>query len=77
MIAREHILNLHLTEAEIITIIAKAKENINIAQLDNLRNRHPNIQFDCMIRGYVGEFVIVKWLEENGIEFKATNHILE
>lgn len=77
MVSFEHILHLPLTESEILESIQKAIENTNISELDNLRFRHPNIQFDCMIRGYLGEFAIQKWLKENGIEVERTNLILE
>ncbi|MCH6198707.1 hypothetical protein MMU07_03880 [Aquiflexum sp. LQ15W] len=77
MVSIEHILHLPLTEPEILESIQKAIENTSISELDNLRFRHPNIQFDCMIRGYLGEFAIRKWLKENGIEVERTNLILE
>lgn len=77
MVSFEHILHLPLTESEILESIQKAIENTSISELDNLRFRHPNIQFDCMIRGYLGEFAIQKWLKENGIEVERTNLILE
>lgn len=77
MVSFEHILHLPLTESEILGSIQKAIENTNISELDNLRFRHPNIQFDCMLRGYLGEFAIQKWLKENGIEVEKNNLILE
>ncbi|MCL6259540.1 hypothetical protein M3O96_10595 [Aquiflexum sp. TKW24L] len=77
MVSFEHILHLPLTESEILESIQKALENSNISELDNLRSRHPNIQFDCMLRGFLGEFAIQKWLKENGIEVEKTNLILE
>lgn len=77
MVSLEHVIHLPLTEAEILDSIQKAIENTNISELDNLRFRHPNIRFDCMLRGYLGEFAIQKWLKENGIEIEKTNLILE
>ena len=77
MITKNQLLALHLTENELIEIIAKAKRNFKIAQLDNLRHRHPNIQFDCILRGYVGEYAIVKWLGEHDIHVEAINLFVE
>jgi hypothetical protein len=77
MVSFGHILNLPLTETEILCSIQKAIENTNISELDNLRFRHHNIQFDCILRGYLGEFAIQKWLNENGIKVEKTNLILE
>ncbi|MEO9022887.1 MAG: hypothetical protein ABI237_10745 [Ginsengibacter sp.] len=75
MVAKDDILNLPLTENEIIDVIKKAKDKINISKFDNLRERHANIQFDCILRGYIGEFVIRKWLLENGIVPEKTNYV--
>ncbi len=75
MVTREHILNITLTDVEILNIIQRALDNFDIAHRDNLRRRNINIQFDCMLRGYVGEYSIVKWLGANGIEFESTNHL--
>jgi len=77
MVSFGHILHLPLNETEILFSIQKAVENTNISELDNLRFRHPNIQFDCMLRGYLGEFAIQKWFNENGIEVEKTNLIME
>jgi hypothetical protein len=77
MVSFEHILHLPLTESEILEAIQKATENTNISKLDNLRFRHLNIQFDCMLRGYLGENAIQKWLGKNGIEVEKTNLILD
>lgn len=48
---------------------------MDIAKMDNLRYRHRNIQFDCLLRGYVGEYCIIKWLKTFNINFEITNHI--
>jgi len=77
MVTKEHILNFVLTSDEIKLMIKKAKENVEISYRDNLRNRHPNIRFDCILRGYVGEYSIIKWLAENDIEFEETNYVDE
>ena len=36
----------------------KARTQLFISKRDNLRNRHANIQYDCILRGYIGEFAI-------------------
>lgn len=77
MIPKGNILNFILTESEVKNCIRKAKEKFEIAKRDNLRKRHPNIQFDCMIRGYVGEYAISKWVMSYNIEFETTNLFVE
>lgn len=66
-------INIILTEAEVKHAIQKTTQNPGIFQRDNLRTRHPNIQFDCMLRGYIGELAIQKWLQQFGIALEATN----
>ena len=68
---------LPLTEAEIKTVMQKALAQFDIAKRDNLRNRHINIQYDCILRGYIGEYAISKWLTENGITLTATNYVTD
>ena len=77
MVSFNDAVHLAISENEILAAIEKAKAHIRISELDNLRFRHPNIQFDCMLRGYLGEYAIQKWLLENGIEVEKTNLILE
>ena len=50
-----------LTEAEIKSVIAVVLEKIAISKTDNLRHRHPNIQLDCLLRGYIGEYAMTRW----------------
>lgn len=52
----------------------KARTQLFIAKRDNLRNRHANIQFDCILRGYIGEFAMTKWMNEQGVFFDKTNY---
>ena len=66
-------INIILTEAEVKHAIQKTTQNPGIFQRDNLRTRHPNIQFDCMLRGYIGELAIRKCLQQFGIALEATN----
>jgi hypothetical protein len=66
-------INLPISKEEILSIIQKVKENIRISSFDNLRGRHPNIQFDCLLRGYIGEYVFGKFLTSNGITIDGSN----
>jgi hypothetical protein len=66
-------INLPISKEEILSIIQKVKENIRISSFDNLRGRHPNIQFDCLLRGYIGEYVFEKFLTSNGISIDGSN----
>ena len=75
MITIKDAIKFEISPVEIKNIIKKVVEAINISTTDNIRNRHPNIQFDCLLRGYIGEFCIVKWLESNGVFFSDTNYI--
>ncbi len=68
---------LPLTEAEIKTVMQKALAQFDIAKRDNLRHRHLNIKYDCILRGYIGEYAISKWLTENGITLTATNYVTD
>jgi hypothetical protein len=74
-ITAQDIIKIDLTEEEVKNIIISVKEKINIAKMDNLRFRHKNIQFDCLLRGYVGEYCIIKWLKTYDINFETTNYI--
>ncbi len=70
----QDILKIVLTKEEIITAITKAKEQNFI---DNLRDRHINVQFDSKLRGYIGEIALKKWFIENGIEITTINYFEE
>ena len=52
----------------------KTREN---SFLDNLRDRHPNVRFDCTLRGYIGELAMKKWLVENGINPDKTDYLAD
>jgi hypothetical protein len=73
LVTKQDIICLPLADVEIKWVMQRAREQFAIAQRDNLRNRHINIQYDCILRGYIGEFAIRKWLEENDIILTATN----
>ncbi len=70
----QDILNLNLTVDDVIAAIAKAKEQNFI---DNLRNRHINVQFDSKLRGYIGEIALKKWFFDNAIKITTTNYFDE
>lgn len=74
MVTKEDIIKLSISESEIKDCIKKALiENFN--KRDNLRNRDSNIQFDCLLRGYIGEMALTKWFHSYGIKFKETNYM--
>jgi len=74
-ITTDDIIKIYLTKEEVKSIIKTVTEKIDIAKLDNLRHRHKNIQFDCLLRGYVGEYCIINWLKTYNINFETTNYI--
>ena len=70
----QDILKIALTKEEILEAIAKAKKQNFI---DNLRDRHINVQFDSKLRGYIGEIALKKWFLDNGIKIITTNYFEE
>jgi hypothetical protein len=62
-----------VTEQEIKSVMQKALQHFTIAHRDNLRQRHINIQFDCILRGYIGEYAMARWLDENDIFITQQN----
>lgn len=72
MVSIRDVVNIKLTKEEILSCIAKTQQH---TFLNNLRERHPNIQFDCKLRGYVGELALKKWFSENDIEIEATDYL--
>ena len=68
---------IEVTEAEIMDVIALILQKLQISKTDNLRHRHPNVQFDCLLRGYIGEFAMTKWLNSFDIVFEKTNYLAE
>ena len=75
MVSADDITCIPLSDDEIKSMISKALEYFSIAKRDNLRSRHINIQFDCLLRGYIGEYAMVKWLKQNGVILEVTNYI--
>ena len=45
--------------------------------IDNLRDRHVNVQFDSKLRGYIGDIALKKWCLENNIKITTTNYFEE
>lgn len=72
MVTIEDVIQLELSKEEIISCIDKTKQHEFI---DNLRNRHKNVQFDCKLRGYIGELAIAKWFAKNSITLSTTNYL--
>ena len=64
------IIHIPLNQLEIIQCLEKALQHKFI---DNLRHRHPNIQLDNKLRGYIGEFAFKKWMQEEGIKLNFSN----
>lgn len=63
-----------LSKQEVLSAIERALDQNFI---DNLRKRHPNVQIDSKIRGYVGEIAFKKWMKKNGIHFNSCNRLDE
>jgi hypothetical protein len=73
LITKQDIICIPLADEEIKWVMERAREHFSIANRDNLRHRHINVQYDCILRGYIGEYAMRKWLEENDIVLTATN----
>lgn len=74
MISLKDVIKLEITKDEIKGIIKKIFST-QFQKRDNLRERHPNIQFDCILRGYIGELALRKWFNKNEITFQKSNFI--
>ncbi len=74
MITKNDSICIPVTDDEIKLVMEKARTQLFISKRDNLRNRHANIQYDCILRGYVGEFALTKWMNEQGIFFDKANY---
>lgn len=74
MITKQDSICIALTDDEIKSVMEKVRTQLFISKRDNLRNRHANIQYDCNLRGYIGEFAITKWANEQGIFFDKINY---
>ncbi len=74
MLVYNDVINLDVTENDVKDAIRKSLTQ-NFHRRDNLRNRHENVQFDCLVRGYIGEKSIRKWFEEHSLTFQESNYI--
>jgi len=74
MITKKDIIKLTVSEADIKNNIKKALVEI-FNKRDNLRKRDANIQFDCLLRGYIGEKALINWFNSYGIEFDEINYM--
>ena len=52
------IIKLQVSKEDVLEAIQKAKWH---SFIDNLRDRHINIQFDSKLRGYIGEIALKNW----------------
>jgi hypothetical protein len=77
MLSLQDVIHLSLTKEEIIDCISICRSKVDISKLDNLRNRNINVQFDCLLRGYIGEYLIKTWLGSKGIIIEESNIIEE
>jgi hypothetical protein len=68
-------IKLEVSKSEILGIIDKAKANIKISSYENVRDRHINVQFDCLLRGYIGEFAMGKFFASNGVIVDSVNYM--
>lgn len=72
MVKPNDVISLKISETQIKNIIKKVLlQDFN--KIDNLRNRHSNIQFDSLLRGYIGEEALVNWFSSYGIYFQSIN----
>jgi hypothetical protein len=67
----QDIVALPLTQQDVLQAIERAQQ-CNF--LNNLRQRHPNIEFDCKIRGFIGETAFQRWLASHRIYFQQTHY---
>lgn len=77
MVTGEDKIRILLSEPEIKDQLQKTILFFDDIKRNNLRIRHPNIQFDCFIRGYIGEYAIKKWLSENKIIADTTIRLMQ
>lgn len=76
MITINDTVELDITVDDIKSAIRKSLTQ-DFHRRDNLRRRNSNIQFDCLLRGYIGETGITKWFESYGITFASTNYMAD
>jgi hypothetical protein len=70
----QDVLALPISEHDILQAIEKAQQ---CRFVNNLRQRHANIEFDCKIRGFIGETALKNWLATKHIYFQHTNYLAD
>ncbi|QHT70932.1 hypothetical protein GXP67_31935 [Rhodocytophaga rosea] len=68
----QDVISLPLSESDILQAIQRAKQS-NL--MDNLRMRHPNIGFDCKVRGFIGEIALKNWFASHQVFFNQVNYL--
>jgi len=74
MVSYNNVIRLNVTEENIRQAIDKSLGQ-NFQRRDNLRNRHENVQFDCLVRGYIGEVSLKRWFSNYNITFIESNYM--
>lgn len=69
-LSKKDIVRLPINKRDVLWALEKAQQTFFI---DNLRKRHPNVKFDSITRGVIGEIAFEKWLRLFGIEPKEKN----
>lgn len=64
------LIHIPLEYSEVLEALKKALQQNFI---DNLRNRHQNVQLDSCLRGYVGEIAFKKYMLTQEVRFQASN----
>jgi hypothetical protein len=71
-VSYQHIIPLPLSESDILLAIKRAQQS---KLLNNLRMRHPNIGFDCKVRGFIGEISLKNWFASYQLFFSQVNYL--
>lgn len=69
-VSKSDICKLYVSKPQILDCIERA---LSMGFIDNLRNRHLNVQFDSKLRGYIGEIAIKNWLEKFNLQPETSN----
>lgn len=65
MITLDKVIIMDISKDDILNAVERARQ---LSFQDNLRNRKPTVQFDCKVRGFLGEIGITKWLNSFGVK---------
>jgi hypothetical protein len=71
-VSYQDIVPLPLSESDVLQAIKRSQKS-NL--LDNLRLRHPNIGFDCKMRGFIGEIALKNWFASHSLFFTEVNYL--